>query len=138
MWLTDVDDVWNGSPGDDVRGAALALLLLDQTRSILQNGRAWRVGALARTFACEPCNPLSKEAFYFNLTGAAARARWTMRNTVADAEVNPVHLQHLMAALLHFETHHRHERSGWAFVDAYLHGLQHALAEYVRTHNKSD
>ena len=137
MWLTNVDHAWDGYPEDDIRGAILALQLLDLTQLILQDGENWTSCDLARTFSSECCDPLSSKAFYFSLTGAAAKARWSMREEVADSEVNPIHLQQLMSALRAFEVQHCH-CDNWAFFNAFLQGLQSTLVEYVRIRDKGE
>jgi hypothetical protein len=130
MWLVDVTHVWDGLPWDGMRGTELALRLLNRTQELLGDGRAWRSDALALTWSQEPCNPLSHRAYSFSLIGAAARARWEMREELADAEISPTHVQQIMRALFSVAREYRKDRGGWRFANAVLDGMRSALEQY--------
>jgi hypothetical protein len=130
MWLVDVAHVWDGLPLEGPRGAELALRLINRTQELLGDGRAWRSKELALTTSGEPCDPLSQRAFYFSLGGAAARARWEMREELADAEISPAHVQQVMKALFSVAREYRMERGGWPFANAVLDGMRTALEQY--------
>jgi len=130
MWLVDVTHVWDGLQRDGMRWTELALRLLNRTQELLGDGRAWRSEALALTRNEEPCNPLSHRAYFFSLGGAAARARWEMREELADAEINPTHVQQIMRALFSVAREYRKDLGGWPFATAVLDGMRAALEQY--------
>jgi hypothetical protein len=130
MWLVDLEGVWDGRTADDVRGADLAVRLIDRTKELLGRGSTWEMKPLARDASEATCDPLSGEARTFSLSGAAARARWELREDVAEAEINPVHVRQVMDALFSLARTYRGERGGWIFVEAVLDGMRNALAEY--------
>jgi hypothetical protein len=130
MWLVDVDNVWDDLPWEGMQGTELALRLLNRTQELLADGRAWRSEALALTWSGEPCDPLSSRAYQFSLGGAAARARWEMRDELAEAEVSPSHVQQVMKALFSVAREYRKERGGWTFAKAVLDGMRAALEQY--------
>lgn len=130
MWLVDVQDVWNRvRPIEEVLGTDLALRLLERTQELLGDGAYWRANALAYTWDGMQCNPLSPKAYYFSLVGAAAKARWEMREQLAEAEIDPAHMKQVMAALSAVGQEHRHE-GGWSFASAVLEGMRGALEDY--------
>ena len=129
MWLADLKSVWEGTSVDGVRGTELALGLLKRTQDLLGDGEFWRSDALAADWKGEACDPLSGRAYYFSLGGAAARARWEMRNELADAEVSPADVQQVMNALFAVAREYR-GGSGWSFASAVLDGMRSALEEY--------
>ena len=130
MWLVDVNDAWDRvRPIEEVLGTELALSLLVRTQELLGDGAYWRANALAYTWDGMPCDPLSSKAYYFSLVGAAAKARWEMREKLADAEIHPSHMKQVMAALSAVGSDHRGE-GGWAFAGAVLEGMLIALQEY--------
>ena len=130
MWLVDVDHVWEGLPLDGMRGADLALRLLTRTQELLGDGLHWREQELAFSWDGTPCNPLSSRAFHYSLGGAAARARWEMREELADAEISPAHMQQMMEAIFSVAREYRQERGGWPFANAVLDGMRGALEQY--------
>lgn len=130
MWLVDVAHVWDGLPIDGPKGTEIALRLLDRTQNLLGDGKYWQARELAFTYDGTPCNPLSSRAFHFSLGGAAARARWEMREELADAEVSPAHVQQIMQALFSVAREYRKERGGWPFASAVLDGMRGALEQY--------
>ncbi len=117
-------------PVEGVRGTDLALRLLGRTRELLGSGEYWRGEALATTPQSVPCDPLGVHASRFSILGAALRARWEMREDLADAETNPVHMRQVMDALSTLAREYRSEQGGWNFACAVLDGLQTALEEY--------
>jgi hypothetical protein len=130
MWLVDVEHVWETLPWDTLRGTELALRLLDRTQELLGDGQTWRSESLALTWIGEPCNPLSSRAFRFSLGGAAARARWEMRDDLAEAEISPEHMRRIMNALFSVARDYRKEQGGWTFACALLDGMRSALEQY--------
>ncbi len=130
MWLVDLEGVWDGRTADDVRGADLAMRLIDRTKALLGHGSTWQMKPLAMDTFGAACDPLSAEANTFSLSGAAARARWELREDVAEAEINPVHVRQVMDALFSLARTSRGERGGWTFGEAVLDGMRHALVEY--------
>ena len=64
---------------------AIALRLLARTRQLLDDGRRWRGNKLASGRLGFSCDPLSQRAYYFSLVGAAVRARWELREELAEA-----------------------------------------------------
>ncbi len=99
MWLVDLGSVWNEEPLEGLRATDVTLGLLDRTKALLGDGRYWCGESLAMTSNGERCDPFSEEAFCFSLLGAAVRARWEMREIIADAEINQAHIQQLMNAI---------------------------------------
>ncbi len=130
MWLVDLNGVWEGRTADDVRGADLAVSLIDRTKTLLGRGSTWQMKPLAKDAFDAVCDPLSTEASTFSLSGAAARARWELREEMAEAEINPLHLRQVMDALFSLARTYRGERGGWTFVEAVLDGMRSALTEY--------
>ncbi len=130
MWLVDVEHVWEGLPSDGTHGTEQALRLLKRTQELLGDGRNWRSESLALTWSGEPCNPLSNRAYFFSLGGAAARARWEMREELAGAEISPAHMQQMMKALFSVAQEYRQDRGGWSFAKAVLDGMRAALEQY--------
>ena len=130
MWLVDLDGIWDGQPEDDVRGVELALQLMERTRSLLGSGESWQMKPLATNSDGTMVDPLSAEACCYSLSGAAARARWELRDKMADAAVNPVHVRQIMDALFALARTYRGERQGWMMVEAVLDGMQSALDQY--------
>jgi hypothetical protein len=130
MWLADLDGVWDGRTADDVRGADLAVRLIDRSKALLGRGSTWQMKPLAKDVSGAACDPLSPDASTFSLSGAAARARWELREDVAEAEINPIHVRQVMDALFSLARTYRGERSGWTFVEAILDGMRNALIEY--------
>jgi hypothetical protein len=131
MWLADVDSVWDDPlPVDGLRETELALRLLERSRELLGDGEYWRAEALAMTADSEPCDPLSDKAHYFSVGGAAARARWEMREELADAEISPANVRQVMNALFSVAREYRGEVGGWTFAEAVLDGMKSALEEY--------
>jgi hypothetical protein len=130
MWLVDVNSVWQGRPADAVKGTDMALRLLARTKELLGDGTFWRADVLAMSEFETPCDPLSERAMYFSLAGAAARARWEMREPLADAEISPEHMRLIMNALFAVARDYRGEVGGWRFACAVLDGMTSALEEY--------
>lgn len=130
MWLVDVTHVWEGSPWEGRRGTELALRLLNRTQELLRDGRTWHAESLAMTWNREPCDPLSQRAYHFSLSGAAARARWEMREELADAEISPAHVQQIMKAIFTVAHEYRSDRGGWPLANAVLDGMRGALEQY--------
>ncbi len=130
MWVVDVAHVWDGLPWDGTKGTELALRLLNRTQELLGDGHAWRSEALALTWNREPCDPLSSRAYHFSLGGAAARARWEMREELAEAEISPAHVQQIMQAIFSVAREYRREQGGWPFANAVLDGMRAALEQY--------
>jgi hypothetical protein len=62
--------------------------------------------------------------------GAAARARWEMREELADAEISPANVRQVMNALFSVAREYRGEVGGWTFAEAVLDGMKSALEEY--------
>jgi len=132
MWLTDAGDARDRvRPIEEVLGTELSLSLLARTQELLGDGAYWRANALAYTWDGMQCDPLSTKAYYFSLVGAAAKARWEMREQLADAEIHPSHMKQVMAALSAVGSDHRDE-GGWAFAGAVLEGMLIALQEYYQ------
>ena len=130
MWLANVEDVWGRvRPIEEVLGTELSLRLLARTQELLGDGAYWRANALAYTWDGMQCDPLSSKAYYFSLVGAAAKARWEMRELLAEAEIHPSHMKQVMAALSAVGREHRGE-GGWAFASAVLEGMRIALEDY--------
>ena len=130
MWLANVEDIWRHlPPAEAMRGTDLALRLLQRTRDLLGDGLYWQSRALAVTWEGAACDPLAKRAHSFSLAGAAARARWEMREELADAEISPAHMREVMQALFSVARDYRGE-GGWNFVCAVLDGMETALEDY--------
>ena len=136
MWLVDIEAVWEPLPIDGLRGTELALRLLERTQVLLGDGSHWRDDALATESSGKPCNPLSERAAFYNLSGAAARARWEMREDLADAEISPSHMRQVMNALFTVGREARGEMGGWRYVCAVLDGMRSALEEYSKAQKK--
>ncbi len=130
MWLANVAHVWESLPAaETMQGTGLAVRLLERTRDLLGDGAYWQSRALAVTWEGVPCDPLAKRAHSFSLAGAAARARWEMREELADAEISPAHMHQVMQALFAVAREYKGE-GGWNFACAVLDGIQTALEEY--------
>ena len=99
MWLVDLGSVWKDEPLEGLRATDVTLDLLDRTKALLGDGRYWCGESLAMTSSGERCDPFSEQAFCFSLLGAAVRARWEMREIIANAEINPAHIQQVMNAI---------------------------------------
>jgi hypothetical protein len=138
MWLSDVSAVWAADPTEDIWAARLGLIMLRRTRLLLKDGDAWVGTHLAMDVAHRPCDPLSDQAAFFSLAGAAARARWELREDVSEFEINPVHLQQLMDTLVEYERLYQGETHGWVFVASLLEGVENALLEYIADREDQD
>jgi len=130
MWLFDSEAVWEILPIDGVRGTDLALKLLRRTQELLGDGLHWRDEALAIDREGAACDPLSEQACSFSLGGAAARARWEMREALASTETNPGHVRQVMNALFAMVREYREGLGDWSFVRAVLDGMKNALEQY--------
>ena len=138
MWLVEGETEWEPLPSDGVRSTDVALRLLGRTQALLADGETWRSESLAHSRTGEPCDPLSEDAHQFSLGGAAARARWEMREELADAEISPQHVRQVMNAVFAVTKEYDGEASGgWAFANAVLDGMRFALEEY-REHQVRD
>ena len=133
MWPGEIAPSWEEEQERAVRSTDLALRLLERTQELIGNGEFWRADSLALTFGEEACDPLSDRAFYFSLGGAAARARWEMREELADSGVSPLDVKQVMNAVFQVTRDYQGEPGGWKFAHAVLDGMRSALGEYRAT-----
>lgn len=120
-------------PREQLRGTDIALRLVHDTEELLHEGLRWRPQQPASTRDGVPCHPLSNQAFHFDLGGAGTRARWSMRQEVAAADISPDHVQQVMRALLSFAQEYRNAQGGWPFASSLICGLRGALEQYRST-----
>jgi len=130
MWLADVDSILQSIPLNDRQGTDLSLTLLAKTEALLGDGSHWRDQTLALTAQGESCDPLSPNAVHFSLRGAAARARWEMREQIAATETSSAHVQQLMQSLFSMLGEYRVNPVDWTFAKMVLEGTRGALEEY--------
>jgi hypothetical protein len=130
MWLANVESILQSIPLNDRQGTDLSLALLERTLKLLGDGSHWRDESLAVTSAGVSCDPLSPEAAHFSLRGAAALARWEMREQIAAAEISSAHVQQLMNTLFAMLGEYRTNPVDWAFAKSVLEGTRNALEDY--------
>jgi hypothetical protein len=130
MWLVDAKYSAWPSAVDGLKGTEMALRLLERAKELLGDGEFWRADALAMSCNEIACDPLSERAQYFSLAGAAARARWEMREELAEAEISPEHVQQVMKALFDVAREYQGDVGGWRFASAVLDGMASALEQY--------
>lgn len=118
------------SAADGLKGTELALHLLARTRELLGDGEFWRADAMALSCNEVPCDPLSERARYFSLAGAAARARWEIREHLAESGIGQEHVQLVMNALFKVTREYRGDIGGWRFACAVLDGMLSALEQF--------
>jgi hypothetical protein len=129
VWLVKEEAIWEPLPDDVVRGTDLALRLISRVHALLDGGEHWCSLSLALAADGTPCNPLECDAAFYSLAGAAARARWEMREELAEAEVRPETMRYVMNALFAVAKQYKDE-GGWRFASAVLDGIRNALEEF--------
>ena len=108
----------------------LALRLLALTRGLLGGGTCWRPDKLATNRFGFSCDPLSRNACFFSLVGAATRARWEMREQLAEAGPGEIRIVHILKAMSAAPGTPYSGELGWRHVESILSGLENALMEY--------
>ncbi len=115
---------------DQIRGADLALGLIQRIKSLLDRGERWNPEVLAATEVGVACDPLAPEAYSFSLLGAAIRARWAMRAEIAASEVSHTHIRQVIEAIEAVNHDRIGPSSKWLFDEVVLDGLEKAVREY--------